>query len=140
MCGLVSKLFARMFSWQPRISPAIFFRLLTSGFEQCVCGAQVVVQLMISTSSISSSASVGGDSYSSLNHSYETLNMSDTGGDVATASTPLATGHQQTLPRLPHRPAPPIPSLLPKMLMTAKEREYLQQVGYNLGLLKKRWW
>ena len=44
-----------------------------------------MVQLMI-TSSISSSASVGGDSYSSLNHSYETLNMSDTGGDVAAAA------------------------------------------------------
>ena len=80
--------------------------------------------------------SSGSDSVISRHHSYETLNMSDTGGDVATASTPLATGHQQTsttLPRLPHRPAPPIPSLLPKMLMTAKEREYLQQVGFNFG-------
>ena len=54
---------------------------------------------------------------SSLNHSYETLNMSEE--SVAAVAAPA--------PRLPHRPAPPIPSLLPKMLMTAKEREYLQQ-------------
>ena len=35
MWGLVSKLFAGEFPWQPWISFAIFFRILTSGFEQC---------------------------------------------------------------------------------------------------------
>ena len=75
-----------------------------------------------------SRASMGGDSYSSLNHSYETLNMSDTAESVlvATSATSTAGASTSTQPRLPHRPAPPIPSLLPKMLMTAKEREYLQ--------------
>ena len=35
MRGLISKLFARAFSWQPPNS-AIFFRNLAYGFEQCV--------------------------------------------------------------------------------------------------------
>ena len=35
MWGLVSKLFARAFSWQSWISPAIIFRTLATGFEQC---------------------------------------------------------------------------------------------------------
>ena len=56
---------------------------------------------------------------SSLNHSYETLNMSDTTESITNVA-PVA-------PRLPHRPAPPVPSLVPSFTMTAKEREYLQQ-------------
>lgn len=95
---------------------------------------------------------------SSLNHSYETLNMSDivdnsspeirrNSGTVGAAagaaerssstgqSVTTGQGHEDrpevpaggaaaTLPRLPHRPAPPVPS---KILMTSKERKYLQQ-------------
>lgn len=48
-------------------------------------------------------ASDRGDSpwCSSLNHSYETLNMPDSGSDVDPTATPQ---------KNPHRPAPPVPA------------------------------
>ena len=55
-------------------------------------------------------------SYSSLNHSYETLNMSDTAESpsVGMPSTDAAL-NGTSAPRLPHRPAPPVPAPIYKM-------------------------
>ena len=56
-------------------------------------------------------------SYSSLNHSYETLNMSETGDTAPVVVQNTDNNSNGNVPRMPHRPAPPIPT--PKYKMTA---------------------
>ena len=56
-------------------------------------------------------------SYSSLNHSYETLNMSDAGDSAYAVAQSLDKNTKENVPRIPHRPAPPVP--VPKYKMTA---------------------
>ena len=46
MWGLVSKLLVRAISWQPRIYPAIFFPIQSSGFEN-VCHLLMLVNLTL---------------------------------------------------------------------------------------------
>ena len=62
-------------------------------------------------------------SYSSLNHSYETLNMSDNGDTASIVAQTANQTSDENVPRIPSRPAPPVP--LPKYKMTAGERKYL---------------
>ena len=56
-------------------------------------------------------------SYSSLNHSYETLNMSDAGDSSYVVVHSSDKNDKENVPRIPHRPAPPVP--VPKYKMTA---------------------
>ena len=56
-------------------------------------------------------------SYSSLNHSYETLNMSDAGDSSYVVVQSSDKNTKENVPRIPHRPAPPVP--VPKYKMTA---------------------
>ena len=56
-------------------------------------------------------------SYSSLNHSYETLNMSDNGDTASVVAPSSDQNKNENIPRTPHRPAPPIPA--PKYKMTS---------------------
>ena len=56
-------------------------------------------------------------SYSSLNHSYETLNMSENGDAASVVASNTDENKNQNIPRTPHRPAPPIPA--PKYKMTS---------------------
>lgn len=56
-------------------------------------------------------------SYSSLNHSYETLNMSDNGDSASVVASNTDKNKEENVPRVPHRPAPPIPA--PKYKMTS---------------------
>merc|ERR1719479_376812 len=54
-------------------------------------------------------------SYSSLNHSYETLNMSDAGDSAYAVAQSSDKNTKENVPRIPHRPAPPVP--VPKYKM-----------------------
>ena len=69
---------------------------------------------------------VESPSYSSLNHSYETLNMSDTAETSSVVAQSADSNQKENAPRLPHRPAPPIPT--PKYKMTAGE--YQNVIGH----------
>lgn len=60
---------------------------------------------------------VESPSYSALNHSYETLNISDTAETSSVGAQSADSNQKENTPRLPHRPAPPIPT--PKYKMTA---------------------